>query len=91
MIIGINLNRLSNQEFLYLGKDIIHICEKFDPLTNGFKSKLDLFEKKWAELDLIFVQENSNALSAVLENLDLRRDNSITGIKLNLESFFKTF
>ena len=87
MINAIELVRLRNAEYLQLMKDFVSIVERNDPTTLNVTSKLTDLQTKVGEMDVLFKKILANENTAVLLNIDKKRDDCINGILLVAQGF----
>jgi len=76
----IDLTKLRNAEYVQMMKDCTAIVERNNPETLNIKSRLVALQEKVVEMDALFKKVLSNRNTAVLLELDQKRDSCITGL-----------
>lgn len=87
MILTINFRDLRNAEFLQLCKDILTIVQ-----LNGAPALLVLphwnaFAARIAEIETLFMTDTGSNITGTISNLDLRRDDAITGLGKIIDAY----
>src|SRR6478609_2010914 len=80
MIEAIKLHNLRNPEFIQFTKNAISLVSANNPTILSVKPQYDFMSLKIVEMESLFKNELSNPMTAEMEALDFRRDNSINGI-----------
>lgn len=91
MINAIELRKFRNAEFIQFNRNLITIIEKKNPKTLMIKPQFDIFSQKQTELEELFKSPTANPITAEMEELDLRRDEAITGISGLINSYSHHF
>lgn len=87
----ISIYKLRNSEFLNLGKGIIKLTKDADPASLGLADALVPFEAEWFSLDDLFGLQKGSVLTNDVEQLDKRRDDAVSGIRMLAESYTRHF
>lgn len=80
MILPINLHHLRNAEYVQFLKDFVAIAGRNNTSGLQFEAKHNDLKAKTSELDVLFVKIMASENTQVLQDLDIERDNAITGI-----------
>lgn len=84
--IRILFNLYRNGEFLQLMKNILNVINLFDIAILGLTNRVATFSEGVQALNEAFQPQRGEELSSELKTLDTRRDKSLMGIKLFLQS-----
>jgi len=76
----IDLTKLRNAEYVQMMKDYTAIVERNDPDALNIRIKLVALQEKIGEMDALFKKMIANKNTAVLLELDQKRDDCITGL-----------
>lgn len=91
MFTPIHLPHLRNSEFLNFFKDIDLRCKRFDVVALGLTSRARALTSEYAKLELAYNKKGGSDITDLLDALDDRRDDAITGIKICSEGFVRSF
>ena len=81
-ISGIELNKLRNAEFLQFSKDVMGIVTLNNIGALDVAVQFAAFQNITNEIEAIFATDQGSDTTPLLESLDKRRDNAISGITL---------
>lgn len=84
---SIALQTLRNAEYLQFLKQILAIVNANDPKALSIKPQYNKLQLAYGVVDGLFANDQSNPLTQALVDLDIRRDNAITGISTLLNAF----
>jgi hypothetical protein len=87
MITSIFLQNLRNGEFLQLLRDILSIILKNDPDNLQIRKAYDFLLNLIDESEKLFKISTSSPITQQMMDLDLRRNNAITGISILINGF----
>ena len=79
---GIDLMKLRNAEFLQFSKQVINIVTLNNPLNLLVTTQLAAYQAITNEIEALFVTDQGNDTTPIIQALDARRDAAITGITL---------
>ncbi|UAY52888.1 DUF6261 family protein [Ferruginibacter albus] len=85
-IISIDITKLRNSEFLQFSKDLLEIIKQNDPATLKVTEQYNSFNNITTEIDGLFKTPTGSALTQDITDLDIRRDNAITGINTVIQA-----
>jgi uncharacterized protein YeaO (DUF488 family) len=87
MILSIYLKKLRNSEFIQFFTDLISIFKKFNPEEMGIKAQLDPLEKDIESIKSVHNTLKGSDISDEIKEIDVRRDDCITGIRTVVEGY----
>ncbi|MBN1253401.1 MAG: hypothetical protein JXR51_16445 [Bacteroidales bacterium] len=87
MLQTIKLYNLRNGEFLQFFIDAITISLKFNTEELGIKEQINSIISEIESFKSIYGQNRGSDISDELKDIDIRRDNCITGIRIVLEGY----
>lgn len=79
---GIDLMKLRNAEFLQFSKDVMGIITLNNTLALQVGNQFVAFQNITNEIETLFVTDQGNDTTPIIQALDARRDAAITGITL---------
>lgn len=91
MFTRIHLAHLRKSEFLNFIKEIVDRCKRFDVVALLIGPRVEALTTESVKLEQAYNKETGSDLTDVLAALDDRRDDAITGIKLCVEGFVRSF
>ncbi|MFA6152238.1 MAG: DUF6261 family protein [Chitinophagaceae bacterium] len=80
--LGIDLFKLRNAEFLQFSKDFLSIVSLNDASLLQVLPQYQAFEADVAEISALFITDQGNDTTPLIQDADLRRDTAISGITL---------
>lgn len=80
MIISIDLPKLRNAEYIQFCKNFATLIQANNPVALSIQPQYETFLAKISELETLFKQTTSSAITPEIEALDLRRDRAINGL-----------
>ena len=91
MINAIDLKGLRNAEYVQFSNDISALVLQNDPQTLGVATQYQAFTTKITEIESLFKTQQASEITEEIQQLDLRRDNAITGITTVITGYLNHF
>lgn len=86
MINSLKITNLRNVEYIEFISQFLAIILGFDPVVLKVKTEYDLLQLELKAMEASFKTRKDNPLTDELQNIDVKRDNCITGIVYELMS-----
>lgn len=79
---GIDLTKLHNGEYIQFSNDFLKIVALNNPTTLTVVPQYEVFEAVVAAISALFVTDQGNDTTPIIQGADIRRDTAISGITL---------
>lgn len=87
MTTGPALRLFSNSEFIRYQKNVIKLCNKFNPGELKIDKQVEGLQSILEPMEALFIQKRAHATTQVLLELDARRDRAVVGIRTVAEGY----